>query len=80
MVRLILMGESQYLYRDYSDLANMSRYIYNSIANTGKRKVVGTTVVDPGYGEYYRAGYTNGTDSTSDSLVLKSCTQRFMMM
>ncbi len=67
-----LDGDSQYLYRDYSDLANMSRYIYNSIANTGKRKVVGTTVVDPGYGEYYRAGYTNGTDSTSDSLVLKS--------
>ena len=67
-----LDGDSQYLYRDYSDLANMSRYIYNSIANTGKRKVVGTTVIDPGYGEYYRAGYTNGTDSTSDSLVLKS--------
>lgn len=67
-----LDGDSQYLYRDYSDLANMSRYIYNSIANTGKRKVVGTTVVDPGYGEYYRSGYTNGTDSTSDSLVLKS--------
>lgn len=67
-----LDGDSQYLYRDYSDLANMSRYIYNSIANTGKRKVVGTTVVDPGYGEYFRAGYTNGTDSTSDSLVLKS--------
>lgn len=67
-----LDGDSQYLYRDYSDLANMSRYIYNSIANTGKRKVVGTTVVDQGYGEYYRSGYTNGTDSTSDSLVLKS--------
>lgn len=67
-----LDGDSQYLYRDYSDLANMSRYIYNSIANTGKRKVVGTTVADSGYGDYYRSGYTNGSDSTSDSLVLKS--------
>lgn len=67
-----LDGESQYLYRDYSDLANMSRYIYNSIVNTGKRKIVGTNVSDPEYSSYVDAGYTNGSNRTLDNTVLKS--------
>lgn len=33
-----LDGDSQYLYRDYSDIANFSRYVYHGMANGGARE------------------------------------------
>lgn len=79
-----LDGESQYLYRDYSDLANMSRYIYHSINSTGKRGVAGAIGISgtwesihgvqpmQAFKDYVNAGYTNGSDTWSNRLVLSS--------
>lgn len=76
-----LDGASQYLYRDFSDISNFSRYIYHSLKE-GTRSGVGPTNytntwtningVDPrdAFKDYVNAGYTNGSNSWLGSVVL----------
>ena len=70
-----LDGASQYLYRDYSDLANFSRYIYRSLESSTRltslcsvtnfddtwRRIHGLDGRDA-YNEYKNAGYTNNNN------------------
>ena len=78
-----LDGSNQYLYRDYSDIANFSRYIYNGL-KLGTRPIDNMvsqlniadydiflkdsiTNLSTDYARYVTSGYTNGSSTYKDA-------------
>lgn len=81
-----LDGASQYMYRDYSDLANFSRFIHhstnsgspikritaNGISESGTWNTIHGVQPNDAYMSYVQSGYTNGSQSWTDVSVLTS--------